>query len=73
MYFYALANSYIDSTTSPKVEKKKGIRVRYLIRNILGVKTCARVLGWGLGRVASESIIHTDLHKPNNKLVNVEL
>jgi hypothetical protein len=24
----------------------------------------------GLGRVTSESIIHSDLHKPNNKLVN---
>ncbi len=27
----------------------------------------------GLGRVTSESIIHTYLHKPNNKLVNIEL
>jgi hypothetical protein len=27
--------------------------------------------GWGLGRMTSESIIHIDLHKPNNKLVSV--
>jgi hypothetical protein len=27
----------------------------------------------GLGRVTSGSIIHTDLHKPNNKLVSTKL
>jgi hypothetical protein len=27
-------------------------------------------LAWGLGQMTSESIIHIDLHKPNNKLVN---
>jgi hypothetical protein len=27
----------------------------------------------GLRRIISESIIHINLHKPNNKLVNVEL
>ncbi len=27
----------------------------------------------GLGRLISSSIIHTDLHKPNNKLVNAQL
>jgi hypothetical protein len=26
--------------------------------------------GMGLGRMISKSIIHMDLHKPNNKLVN---
>jgi hypothetical protein len=31
----------------------------------------AEALGWGLGRVISKSIIHIDLHKPNNKLVSV--
>ncbi len=29
----------------------------------------AGALGWGLGRLTSNSITHTDLHKPNNKLV----
>ncbi len=28
------------------------------------------VLRWGLGQMTSESIIHIDLHKLNNKLVN---
>jgi hypothetical protein len=36
----------------------------------LGVEGCVAALGWGLGWVTSESIIHTDLHKPNNKLIN---
>jgi len=27
----------------------------------------------GLGQATSRSIIHKDLHKPNNKLVNAEL
>jgi hypothetical protein len=35
----------------------------------LGVKGHAKALGWGLERVTSGSIIHTDLHKLNNKLV----
>jgi len=55
----AFPNTLIDSTMSPKVKT-------------LNVKTfgCARVSGWGLGRVTNKSIIHTDLHQPNNKLVN---
>jgi hypothetical protein len=35
-----------------------------------GVEGHARPPGWGLGRVTSNSIIHTNLHKPNNKLVS---
>jgi len=53
-----------------KGEKNERVGVRSLICNILGLRTCARALGWRLGRVTSESIIHTDLHKLNNKLVN---
>jgi hypothetical protein len=30
----------------------------------------AGALRWGLTQVTSESIIHTNLHKPNNKLVS---
>jgi len=43
--------------------------VRSLVHSTSGVEVHARALGWGLGRVTSKSIIHTDLHKPN-KLVN---
>jgi hypothetical protein len=25
---------------------------------------------WGIGRLTSNSLTHTDLHKPNNKLVS---
>jgi hypothetical protein len=62
----------MDSTASPKVETTKGERVeaRTLAHNILGVEGCVRVLGWGLGRLTSKSIIHMDLHKPNNKLIH---
>jgi hypothetical protein len=36
-----------------------------------GVERRARVPGWGLRRVITNSIIDMNLHKPNNKLVNV--
>jgi hypothetical protein len=39
----------------------------------LRVEGCVGAPKWGLGRVISESIIHTNLHKPNNKLVSVWL
>ncbi len=35
-----------------------------------GVKGCAKASRWGLGRITSKSIIHIDLHKLNNKLVD---
>jgi hypothetical protein len=47
--------------------------VRSLARNTSGVEDHARALEWGLGQMISESIIHIDLHKPNNKLVNALL
>jgi len=50
-------------------EKRVGIRVR----NILGVNRCAGVMGWGLRRMTTGSIIHTNLHKSNNKLVSAWL
>jgi hypothetical protein len=49
---------------------EEGVRVCSLARNTLGVNGHAGAPGWGLGRMTSKSIIHTDLHKPNNKLVN---
>ncbi len=51
--------------------EEEGIKVRSLTRNTLGVEVCARAPKWGVGIVTSGSIIHMDLHKPNNKLVNV--
>ncbi len=48
----------------------EGVGVRSLARNTLGVEGRAGAPGWGLGRLTSNSITHTDLHKPNNKLVN---
>jgi hypothetical protein len=34
-----------------------------------GGKMGIGILGWGLGQMTSESIIHINLHKPNNKLI----
>ncbi len=49
------------------------IEVRSLVHNTLRVKGRVGALGWGLSQMTSKSIIHTNLHKPNNKLVNVWL
>ncbi len=53
---------------SPKVKTLEGERVRAcsLTRSTLGVKGCVKALGWGLGKLTNNSIIHTDLHKLNN-------
>jgi len=53
-----------------KTLKEKGVGIRSLTHNTSGVKGRDGALGWGLGRMISGSIIHTSLHKPNNKLVN---
>jgi hypothetical protein len=57
---------------SPKVKtlEGEGIGAHSLACNILRVEGCARAPRWGLGRLTRKSITHTDLHKPNNKLVN---
>jgi hypothetical protein len=47
--------------------------IRSLVCRTSGEERCVGAFGWGLWRVISESIIHTNLHKPNNKLVNVWL
>jgi hypothetical protein len=46
------------------------VRIHSLTHNILGVEGHVGALGWRLRRVKNGSIIHTNLHKPNNKLVN---
>jgi hypothetical protein len=64
----------MDSIVNPKMRTtEEGVGVRSLIHNTSGVKGCAGALGWGLRRLTSKSIIHTDLHIPNNKLVNAQL
>jgi hypothetical protein len=62
-------NSLIDTTTSPKVKTmKEGIGVHSLICSTYIVERHIRTSGWGLGQMTSESIIHMNLHKLNNKL-----
>jgi len=53
-----------------KTTEEKGVGICSLVRNTLGVEGLVGDSGWGLKQVTSGSIIHTDLHKPNNKLVN---
>jgi hypothetical protein len=55
----------------PKVKtSEEGIEACSLTRNISGVERRDGVAGSGLRRLISKSIIHMDLHKPNNKLIN---
>jgi hypothetical protein len=72
---YAPSHSLKDSNVNLKMKtmKEEKVGLCFVICNILGVKGHAKVLGWVLGRATSESITHTDLHKPNNKLVNAWL
>jgi hypothetical protein len=53
-----------------KIMEEERIEVRSLTRNTSGVKGRARAPRCGLGGMTSESIIHTNLYKPNNKLIN---
>ncbi len=73
--FDAPPSSLMDSIVNPNVKIMKGERVgaRSLACSISGVKGHVKALRWGLGRLTRKSITHTDLHKPNHKLVNVQL
>ncbi len=55
-----------------KVKTMEGSKVEAcsLSHSILGVEGHAGAPEWGPGRMTSKSITHTDLHKPNNKLVS---
>jgi hypothetical protein len=53
-----------------KTTEKEVVGIRSLVYNTLGVEGCAGALGWGLGQMTNGSIIHTYMHKLNNKLVN---
>jgi hypothetical protein len=67
-------HSLKDSNANPKVETtEKRIGVRSLVCNTSGVEMHVGALGWESGRMTSESIIHTNLHKPNKELVSVWL
>jgi hypothetical protein len=65
----------MDSIANKKVKttKGKGVRLRSLAWNTLGLEGLVRAPKWGLGKVASKSITYTDVHKPNNKLVSAWL
>jgi hypothetical protein len=56
-----------------KTTKGEGIGVHSLARNTLGVEGYAIIPRWGLGRLTSKSITHTDMRKLNNKLINAQL
>jgi len=62
----------MDSTTNPKVKttEGEGVGARPLACSSLGVGGCAKALVWEPRRLVSKSITHTDLHKPNNKLIS---
>jgi len=62
----------MDSIVSLKVMKPEGKRVgaRSLVQNTSKVKGRVGALRWGLRRLASKLITHTDQHKPNNKLIS---
>jgi hypothetical protein len=65
-------SSLMDSTTSLKVKTMEEERVgaRSLAHNTLGVEGHAGAPRSRLGRLTNKSITHTNLHKPNNNLVN---
>jgi hypothetical protein len=62
----------MDSIANPKVKatKGKGVGAHSLAHSTLGVEGCAGTPRWGLGKMTSKTITHTDLHKPNNKLIS---
>ncbi len=63
----------MDSTMNPKGEqwKDKKLGHVFLAHTTLWVGGRAGAPGWGLRRVTSKSITHTNLHKSNNKLIIV--
>jgi hypothetical protein len=61
----APVSSLMDSTASPKVNTTKGRVGAFSLIRTSGLEGCARAPRWGLGRLTSNSITHTDLHKPN--------
>jgi hypothetical protein len=62
----------MDSNASPKMKttEGEGVGARSLARSTSGVEGRVEASGWGLRRLTSKSITHTNLHKLNNKLIN---
>jgi len=62
----------MDPTANPKMKttKGKGVGACFLARNISGLEGCVEVSRWGLRRLINNLITHTNLHKPNNKLLS---
>jgi hypothetical protein len=65
-------SSLMDSTVSLKVKTMKGKELGHTpwLAHFEGRRACWS-FRMGLGRLKSKSINHTDLYKPNNKLVSV--
>jgi hypothetical protein len=63
---YSNVNSKVKTTEG-------GVEVTSLTCSTLRVERLVGALGWGLGRMINELIIHTNLHSPNNKLINAWL
>jgi len=53
-----------------KTTKGSGVGACSLTCSTFGVEGRAGTPGWRLGRMISNSLTHTDLHKPNKKLVS---
>jgi hypothetical protein len=53
----------LNCKSKVKTTEREGVRARSMACSISRVEGHAGALGWGLGRVTSESIIHRDLHK----------
>ncbi len=68
-------HSLKNSNVNPKMEttKEERVGVCSLTRNTSRVKGCAKASKWGLRQMTSESIIHMNLHRTNNKLISVWL
>jgi hypothetical protein len=64
-------HSLKDSNVNPKMKGvEEVVGVHSLACSTLNVKKCVGALGWGLRWMTNKSIIHTNLHKLNNKLVS---
>jgi hypothetical protein len=70
MYYDTPPNFLKNSNVNPKVKTMEGVRACYLARSTFGVRGHVEALRWGLRQMTSMSIIHINLHKPNNKLVS---
>jgi hypothetical protein len=62
----------MDSIANPNMKiMEEGVGAHSLVCRTSGVKRCAKAPKSGLGRLTSKLIIHTNIHKPNNKLFSV--